>query len=111
MFDRIKNSPYPLGGVTFGWVNAVYIALDHVFNHEVLKSLNTPVLVVGTHKDTVVDCSAFGKWVEHANRCSKSSVQLSWIDGGLHELLAEDPKYRDPTLEHIKSWFVQFLKN
>lgn len=110
MFERIQNTPYPLGGVTFGWVYSVFKGFDLVFNQELLKALSVPVLVLEAQADVVVDNLAASAWVERANLCAKARVQLAVIPGARHELLAEDPKYRDDALGHIKQWFASFLK-
>lgn len=110
MYEVILNTPYPLPGVAFGWVNATFKAFEVIFNPEVLKTLTVPVLVLGGQTDEVVDRKAFGSWVDLANRCAKSRVQLVMIPEAKHELLAEAPKYRDDAIEHIRQWFASFLK-
>ena len=110
MFDKITHSPYPLRGVTFGWVKATFAAMQKVHSPEALKSISVPLLILTGSDERVVNAAAFSPWIQQANQCAKARIDFISIHGGRHELLSETPEFRDQAIAHIKQRLSAFTQ-
>ena len=109
LYDRMKNSSYPVPTATYGWVMSTFAATDFIFQPDRLKDLRVPTLVMGGSSEAVVDREAFGQWVHVASRHAQTEVQLRMISGGRHELFSEVPEYFQPALAAARNWLSPFL--
>ncbi|MCX6118826.1 MAG: alpha/beta fold hydrolase [Proteobacteria bacterium] len=104
-YQVIQNPPYPVPSATFEWVKATYEATKFILNPEFLKKLNIPILVLCGTEENVVDINAVPLWVEEARKYSQSSIDLHWIQGGLHELFYESKPIQDIACTYVMEWF------
>ena len=99
VYQKVCNSPYPIPGASFGWINAAWHATKYIFKPEHLKKLTTPVTILAAEEETVVNPSAQVKWCELAKKHAKANINYHLIKGARHELFSEDAKFRDQAIE------------
>jgi alpha-beta hydrolase superfamily lysophospholipase len=109
LYEAMRQTPYPLPGATFSWVNQTFAACDYVFNSQNLASLTTPTLLMAGSKEDVVDPQGFRDWVQLASKGSQAKIKYRMINGAKHELLSEIDQYYQPTLVGLREWFKDFL--
>lgn len=103
-----KNPNLQLGGVTFKWLaEAVQVNID-IFTD--ISTLKTPVLVMQSGADTVVDNEAQNDFCrelhqEQPQSCPNGKPVV--IDKALHELFFEKDIYRQQALTTMLAWFEQ----
>jgi lysophospholipase len=78
------NPKVAIGGVTFGWLDAMFNSIEHVWSDGYLESIHTPVIMISAGGDEIVSLSAQKKVCRRMPNC-----QLVMIPGALHELLIE----------------------
>jgi alpha-beta hydrolase superfamily lysophospholipase len=105
----MQNNPFKVPGATFGWVTATFRALDVCFDPQMLADYSVPTLVLGSPDDSVVDATAFKRWVQVASAHAKSEVRLRTFPGAKHELLSEIPEYYEPAVAEVRAALKPFL--
>lgn len=108
-YARMQATPYPVGGVTFGWVAATFKALSLCFDPTELASLAVPTLVLAGTKEGIVEYEAFRRWVQLAAANAAGEVQLKLVQGAKHELFSEIPEYYDQAVGAVRGWLGGFL--
>jgi alpha-beta hydrolase superfamily lysophospholipase len=109
LYERIQDSPLKIPGATFEWVSATFKAIDFVFDPVNISKLTSPTLILGGTDETVVDQSAFEKWVKKAEGLVPSPVQLSLIPRGRHELFSEAPQIYETAIREATAWMRAYL--
>jgi len=104
LYRRMQQTPYPIPGVTFGWMKQTFLAKDVIFNQTNLAKLMLPVLVLGGTDDGVVDVGSMQSWVQMAAEKSSCEVQLRLFPGARHELFSEIAEYYMPALQAVREW-------
>ncbi|MEY4630216.1 MAG: hypothetical protein RIQ81_336 [Pseudomonadota bacterium] len=104
-YQFIKATPYPLGGVKFGWVRATFDAIDFVNNSDNLKSYQVPTLVLSGSDERVTDPAGIQAWLANASQSSRAKIQFDVIHGARHELFSETPTYYNRALEMVRQFF------
>lgn len=106
-FDRyefIKATPYPLGGVKFGWVRATFEAIDFVNDPYNLKKFNTPTLILSGSDERVVDPGAIQTWIQNAVAHTTARIEFDVIHGARHELFSETPTYYQKAIDLVRQF-------
>ncbi len=107
-YSRVVATPYPCPSASFGWVQATFLAIEAIFQKELLRSYETPTLILGASEEKVVDNSGLSEWIKQAGQCSPAPIQFQMIQGARHELLGEIPTYRDQALKATKAWIAKY---
>ncbi len=103
-YEFIKGTPYPLGGVKFGWLRATFDAIDFVNDPENLKKLVTPILLLTGSDERVVDPAGIQAWIQNAAAHSKAKIEFDVIHGARHELFSETPEYYQKALALVRQF-------
>lgn len=103
-FQMIKATPYPLGGVKFGWLNATFDAIAYVNDPANLARFETPTLVLTGSDERVVDPEGTRAWVQHAASHSKARIEFDVIHGARHELFSETPAYYQKAIDLVRQF-------
>lgn len=103
-YEFIKATPYPLGGVKFGWLRATFEAIDFVNDPENLKKLTTPVLILTGSDERVVDPAAIQSWIQKAADHTKAKIEFDVIHGARHELFSETPAYYQKAIDLVRQF-------
>lgn len=106
-YERLRHAPYKIPSPTFSWVNASFHATDTIFEQDLIKNLNCPVLVMGGSNETVVDPRGFSRWSQIAEQFSPSPVRFESIAGARHELFNEIPRYQKQAIALTRQWLNQ----
>jgi alpha-beta hydrolase superfamily lysophospholipase len=109
LYKRMQTSPYPVPGVTFGWVKATFAAIDQCFSPAALKNLSAPTLVMGGSAESVVDGTGFRRFVAVAAEHAPVDVQLRIFQGARHELFSEIDQYYDAAIKNAREWLTRYL--
>lgn len=109
-FKIIKNSPYPVPSVSFGWVRATFKAIDDIFRLSNLKKLKCPIFIVAGSEEAVVDSQGFDAWIQDAKSIVETEIKFELVSGGRHELLSEVPKYYDEVIGKMTNWMKSKLQ-
>ena len=79
-----ENPDLALGGVTFGWLNAAFDAIERIDSQGFAEAVDTPILLVSGSRDRVVDQKA------HARICRRLPFcRFLQIRDARHEILKE----------------------
>lgn len=108
-YAAMLATPYPVGGVTFGWVAATFAAIEAVFEPKKIAKLTVPTLVMGGTDERVVEYESFQRWVYVASQHTQAPLQLRLIPDARHELFSETPEFYDPALAATRQWLKNFL--
>lgn len=95
-----QNPDLALGGVTFGWLRATFDSIDALASPGVAASIPTPVLIVSSGSDRVVQTSA-----QTALCSTLPDYRFVSIPGARHEILME----RDPLRAAFWRAFDDFM--
>lgn len=88
LHDEIKKNPnLAIGGVTWGWLNAAFESIEVLKKDDVIKRVQTPTLIIGAQKDSIVSLKAQEKLSMKLPICEFHS-----IEGAFHELMFEEPR-------------------
>jgi len=102
LHDHYRRHPETaVGGVTFGWVEAAFRAIDQVLTHPRLSQLDIPMLILSAPADRLIDAAphtVVAKRLPHA--------QLRLYPESRHEPLMEVPAIRDRVLADIDRFLV-----
>jgi lysophospholipase len=110
MYLRIKNSPFPVGSATFGWVSATFDAFAYVYNPENIKRLSAPILILSAGEEKVVDSDSHKRWLNLASQYAKVRLSIEKVQGSRHEIFSETPEVRNLGIAKARNWFKDFLK-
>ena len=101
--EKISANPdLAVGGVTFGWLAAMFVSIRLVLTENFCRQIRTPILIISADADAVVSRKAqqFAcQWMPHCH--------LVTISDALHELLIETDAVRD----QIWTFFDDFVLN
>lgn len=86
-----------MGPGSWGWVERAYASMRHIFEPGLLESVTTPVLLIGTTNDRLVEMKAIA---EAARRLPKGEL-LSFGEEARHEILREADPVRSRTMAVI----------
>jgi len=86
-----------MGPGSWGWVERAYASMRHIFAPGLLESVETPVLLVGTSNDKLVEIKAIR---EAARRLPRGEL-LMFGEEARHEILREADPVRSRTLAVI----------
>jgi len=103
-YELIKATPYPLGGVKFGWVNATFEAIDFVNQPKNLERFQIPTLVLTGSDERVVDPNGTQAWIQNAARHSKARIEFDVIHGARHELFSETPAFYHKAIDLVRQF-------
>ncbi len=84
-----ENHQLAIDGVTFGWLNATFDAIDKIHGNGVVRQITAPVLLAVAEKDSVVCNRAI-----HQFAPSMPNHGLTIIQGACHEILQEKETMR-----------------
>ncbi len=88
LHDEIKKNPdLAIGGVTWGWLNAAFESIETLKKDDVIKKIQTPILMIGAEKDAVVSLNAQIKLSRKLPFCD-----FHTISGAFHELMFEESR-------------------
>jgi len=95
--DKILTNPnLAVGGVTFGWLSAMFASIRQMSAKNFCQHITTPILILSAGSDTIVSTK------HHQIVCQRlPNCRLITISGALHEILIETDAVRE------KIW-VQF---
>lgn len=103
-YEMIKATPYPLGGVKFGWVNATFEAIAFVNEQKNLERFEIPTLVLTGSDERVVDPTGTREWIDNAAKHSKARIEFDVIHGARHELFSETPAYYQKAIDLVRQF-------
>lgn len=103
-YEFIKATPYPLGGVKFGWVRATFEAIDFVSNPTNLKKFATPTLVLCGSDERVVAPDGIQKWIAQAAAHAPTRIEFDLIHGARHELFSESPDFYQKAIDLVRQF-------
>lgn len=92
------------GAPSWGWIDAAFASIAHLAD-ATLARIGTPVLLVATARDPVIDVAA----VVHAARILPAA-ELDIVPGGGHEILREVDGRRLPVIARIDAFLDAFQK-
>ena len=107
MYQQIK-----LGGATSHWLSQACQAMQQV--RAITTKLKTPIMLLQAGEDNVVSASAQNDFCTKLQNktelsCGGQNGAATIIQGGYHELLIEEDRYRIPTINKILQFFQQHL--
>ena len=116
-FEFFKNTydvtpELQLGGVTNMWLKQALIARDTIFS--TLNNITTPVTVLQSGADTVVDNLDQFEFCEQLHKAQPQSClngKPQVFDGAYHELFFEVDEIRNPAIDAVIGWFNQHRNN
>ncbi len=108
-YMMMSDSPYPIPGATFGWIDQTFEAIDAIFSKQLLSKLDIPVLVMHGSNETVVDPSGFKDWVQEAQKHSNAEITYRVVSGARHELYSEIDTYYNAAIAYTNKLFKDFL--
>jgi lysophospholipase len=97
-----------LGGVTIHWLQQAIKTTKAIFTD--LNKLTTPILVIQSGADSVVDNNAQNEFCAQLHKLQPKSCangQPIVVDEAKHELFFENDKYRQKALSNALNWFTQ----
>ena len=94
---REKRPELVMGPGSWGWVERAYASMRGLFKPGVLEGIATPVYLVGTSNDKLVD---YGAIAEAAERLPKGEL-LAFGKEAHHEILREIDPVRDRAMQGI----------
>ena len=97
LFWREKRPEIVMGPGSWGWVERAYASMRKVFEPGALEAVKTPVLLVGTSNDKLVDMKAIE---ETATRLPNGQL-LAFGKEAHHEILREVDAVRDRAMSGI----------
>jgi lysophospholipase len=103
-YEMIKATPYPLGGVKFGWVNATFEAIAFVNEQKNLERFEIPTLVLTGSDERVVDPTGTQEWIDNVVKHSKARIEFDVIHGARHELFSETPAYYQKAIDLVRQF-------
>lgn len=108
IFNKIykENKALQLGGVTTYWLKGAIEATKLIFDK--IKQLKTPILVLQSGADTIVDNKAqneFCKLLHQVNKNSSPNGLPILIEDARHELLLEKDSLRHIALVNTLEWY------
>lgn len=105
-----ENKTLQLGGVTSYWLSETIEATKVIFNK--IEQLKTPIQVLQSGADSVVDNKAQNDFCYALNKVNESSCPNGVpivIKDARHELLIEKDNYRNQALKATLAWFHTHL--
>ena len=96
----IDNPDVAIGGVTFGWLDAMFDSIQHIVADGYPESITTPVKMISAGGDEIVSIEAQKKICRRLPNCD-----FVMIPDALHELLIET----DAVLEKFWAIFNKFV--
>ncbi len=97
LFWRGERPQLVMGPGSWGWVERAYASTARINEPGVLEAVDTPVLLIGTTNDRLVDMDAI---VRAAERLPNGSL-LAFGDEARHEILREADEVRDRAMAEI----------
>jgi alpha-beta hydrolase superfamily lysophospholipase len=101
-YQRIINTPYPVPGATFAWIDATFKAIKLAFSDKTLKAIPEETHILGPSHDQVVDPRAWQDWIKKARAMGHQTTSYELFHGARHELLAEIRSIYSRTLRKIE---------
>ncbi|MGB3738137.1 MAG: alpha/beta hydrolase [Pontixanthobacter sp.] len=97
LFWRDHRPQLVMGPGSWGWVERAYVSMGAVFAPGLLEQVDTPVLLIATSNDRLVDMAA----IERAANRLPNGALLAFGDEARHELLREVDAVRDRAMAAI----------
>ncbi len=101
LFWREKRPELVMGPGSWGWVERAYASMRALFAPGLLESVKTPVLLIGTSNDRLVDMGA----IERAAARLPKGELVRFGDEARHEILREE----DPVRNRVMAAIADFL--
>jgi lysophospholipase len=98
--DKIMNNPdLAVGGVTFGWLSAMFASIKLVLANNFCQQITTPILILSAGLDTVVSNKSQQIICQRMQNC-----HLTTISDALHEMLIETDAVREQIWAHFEDF-------
>lgn len=108
-FNTVCQSPFPFISPTFGWVEATFSACDSIMDADKMKTLATPVRIIGGSHEHVIDPAGWSNWCMAAARVTHTPIDFYRVNGGRHELLNEIPRIRQRAVDLLRDWLQRYF--
>jgi lysophospholipase len=95
--DEVSNNPnLAVGGVTFGWLSAMFASIRLMLAKNFCQHITTPILILSAGSDTVVSNTSQRIICQRMHNC-----HLTTISDALHEMLIETDAIREQIWAHF----------
>ncbi|AWB66531.1 hypothetical protein C2869_08860 [Saccharobesus litoralis] len=91
-----------LGGVTYQWLQQIFIKFSQVFANT--TSITVPCLVLQAELESIVKNQSQNDWVAKVKQ-SNPHITIRLVKGAKHEILMESDTIRGPVIEQIHAFF------
>ncbi len=93
------NLDLAVGGVTFGWLAAMFASIRIVIKEKFCQEIKTPTLILSAGSDTIVSNESQQIVCQRMQDC-----RLITISGALHEILIETDSVREQVWAHFEDF-------
>ncbi|SNS89472.1 lysophospholipase [Sphingomonas laterariae] len=102
---RAQHPELVVGAPSWGWIHAAAESMAGLARREVLATVETPLLILATRQDKLVDAKAIARAARFL-----PDARLHWFDHGAHELLRESDAVRLPALAAIDRFLEEVAR-
>jgi len=100
------NPDLAVGGVTFGWLDAMFASIRLILAVNYCQQITTPTLILSAGSDTIVSNAAQQVVCQRMQNC-----RLITISGALHEMLIETDTVRKKIWAHFDNFVMGSSEN
>ncbi len=96
-----ENPALAVGGVTFGWLAAMFTSIELILTENYCQQIKTPILIISAGSDNIVSNRSQQVVCRRMEKC-----RLITISGALHEILIESDTIRKQIWAHFDDFVL-----